>query len=119
MTAKPLRLYTCLNADVHRAVRAAVGNPAQVRLWIVATAPKEAARLLDEVGITAVWQVAGPVRQGPVVATFGTQGLLDAPAVYAYPAPNDDDSPVVRVDSPSRAVRVTTIGEALGSVAKR
>jgi hypothetical protein len=113
MTTKPLRLYTCLNAAASDAVRAAVGNPAQVRLWIVATSPREAARLLDERQIEAVWPVAGPVQQGPFERTFGGLGFLAEPTVYAYPVPHDDDSPVVRVDSPNTVEQVAVLGDVL------
>lgn len=117
MTARPLRLYNCLNADAPSTVRAAVGNPAQVRLWIVATSPREAARLLDERQIEAVWPVAGPVQRGPFEDTFGGLGFLAKPAVYAYPTPNTGASPVVRVDSPNTVKRVAVIGDVLTHLA--
>ena len=109
MITKSLRVHAVLNATLPRAI--ALGSPL-TRLWVVAERKGQAAGMLTERGIRCE-AISGATRPGWVVENLAGLGLLDEPAVYAYPMPHRPDSPVVRVDSPSTTVQVAVMRDVL------
>jgi hypothetical protein len=107
-----MQVYTCLDARLPRPI----ALPTQARLWVVAPNRIWASRLLQDRGIA--WQeqsFAGPVQIGAFMHAMGRRGLLQAPAVYAYPVPHTPDMAVLRVDSPGQVTPVAVMRDLLGS----
>jgi hypothetical protein len=122
--ATSLRLYNCLDAMAPRAVLtglAASGHSvAQVRLWIVATSPTDAAWQLSERLITPMAPIGGPLRQNsPFAATWQNLGLDADAAVYAFGFPPATDGPLLRVDAADRVEQVAVLGDVLEHLAVR
>ena len=105
-----LRVYTVLDATLP----APIALPGQTRLWIAASGRREALRLLAELGIAfREATFAGPVGAGTFLPSMRQFGLLDQPAVYAYPVPHEPGTAVLRVDSPRSTTAVATMGTVL------
>lgn len=109
-----LRVYTCLDAILPQPVM----RGARTRLWVVAPSSSDAVVMLTERRIT--WReetFAGPVPTGPFVSAMRRAGLLDEPAVLAYPVPNAPQTPVLRVDLSGRTEPVAVVADVLGYLA--
>ena len=113
VTAKPLRVHAILNATLPRTI--ALASPL-TRLWVVAERKGQVAGMLAERGIRCE-AISGATRPGWVVENLAGLGLLNEPAVYAWPMPHRPDSPVVRVDSPSTVKQVAVMGDVLAHLA--
>jgi hypothetical protein len=118
-----LRVYNCLDAMAPRAVLAALAagghSVAQVRLWIVATSPTDAAWRLSERLITPMAPIGGPLRPGPFATTWQNLGLDADAAVYAFAFPPTADGPLLRVEDPDSVVQVAVLGDVLEHLAVR
>ncbi len=107
-----LRIYTVLDATL-----SVSPFPGQTRLWVAASDKRQARALIAERGITFREETfAGPGTAGPFVAAFRRCGLLDQPAVYAYPVPHEPGTALLRVDSRRRTVQVAVMGDVLAGV---
>lgn len=109
---KEMRIYTVLNAGLPVEASRHWGQARQIRLWIAAPSKRWAVTQLKELDVW--WReetFAGPVRPGVFLNTLRRHGLLDRPAVLAYPVPWTADTPVLQVSSKTRLDPFVRMGD--------